>query len=69
MDNTSKIMVLKLIETDSKFLETCASKIPYNGSDWYHFPFWFKKVGENLFAEYSFEQLPNGIKKEIESLR
>jgi len=36
------------------------------GNSWYLVPLWLKKVGDNLFAEYSFEDLPERIKQQIE---
>ena len=46
-------ITLKLQKTDSDFLECCASKVyDVNGSDFYHFPFWFEKVGHGLFVQY-----------------
>lgn len=63
-------IVLKLLETDSKFLEAAAAKVPdIAGGDWYHLPYWYKKVGEGLFVEYRFEDLPDELKNEINALR
>lgn len=60
---------IKLIETDSKFLEKAASIIPYNGNDWYYMGSWFKKVSEGIFEEYGFNEMPAGLLKEIQKAR
>lgn len=53
---------LKLQKTDSDFLEVCASKIyDVNGNDFYHLPFWFEKVGDGLFVQYGFDDLPKAL--------
>lgn len=36
------------------------------GNNWYQIPVWLKKIDKNLFAEYSFEDLPEHIKKQIQ---
>ena len=62
-------IVLKYTETDSKFLEECASKIELEGNEWFYMPFWFKKVGDGKFAIYNFSQLPENIKNHLQQLR
>lgn len=36
------------------------------GNNWYQINIWLKRIDKNLFAEYSFEDLPERIKKQIE---
>lgn len=36
------------------------------GNNWYQITVWLKKTDKNLFAEYSFEDLPERIKEQIE---
>jgi len=56
MENKTPI---KLIETDSLFLEKTANII---NNEWFYMPYWFKKVGDGLFIQYSFDQLPDELK-------
>jgi len=58
---------IKLIETDSNFLEKTSNKILINGEEWYQ-PLWYKKISDGIFIQYQFEELPDFIKKEIEAL-
>ena len=58
---------IKLIETDSNFLEKTSNKILINGEEWYQ-PLWYKKISDGIFIKYQFEELPDFIKKEIEAL-
>jgi hypothetical protein len=58
--------VLKLIETDSKLLEAAAMHVYFDGEGWYNLPHWYKKIGDGLFVEYSFDDLPSHFKKFIE---
>jgi hypothetical protein len=59
-------MTIRLIKTDSELLETIGHCI---GGEWYHMPFWFRKVGEGLYEEYSFDKLPESFKKTLEQMR
>jgi hypothetical protein len=53
----------KLIETDSKFLETNANKIlvKANGEEWFYMPYWFKKLGYGRFEVFYFDNLPDYV--------
>lgn len=53
----------------SQFFEESGSKIPFNGHDWFFSSVWYKKVGVNVFEQYSFEQLPKGLIAEINKVR
>jgi len=59
-------MTIKFIKTDSDFIEKI-SRCEYdvNGSNWYYMPFWFKKVGEDVYEQHSLDDLPNEIKNRI----
>ena len=61
-------IILKMRKDASEFIENHSTMIKGDeeGKNWYHIPMYFKKVGENLFAEYSFEDLPEHIKKQIQ---
>lgn len=61
--------ILRLIKTDSDFLDKCANKVSINGEEWLYMPFWFKKEGDGLFSEYRFEQLPDYMKEGIKNQR
>lgn len=52
---------IKLIESDSKFLEKVSHKITSNGEEWFHMPFWYKKISENTYEEVFFENLPTHV--------
>ena len=58
-------MTIKLIQTDSEFLEMTATKISTRGEDWYYQPFWYKKVAEGLFEQVNYENLPDHVKQHI----
>jgi hypothetical protein len=61
---------LKLLKTDSEFLKTAANVILDNdGRQWYHLPFWYEEIGEGLFAEYRFNDLPESLKEFIQKER
>lgn len=60
---------LKLIETDSDLLQKVSHKVKFNGEDWMHIPFWYRKVGDGLFVEYRFDDLPEDFKSWIRKLR
>lgn len=62
-------IALKLIETDSKFLEVAGSAITVNGNEYFSLPFWYKKIGDGLFVEYRFEDLPQELKNELQIQR
>jgi hypothetical protein len=58
---------IKLIETDSIFLEKTSNKILINGEEWYQ-PLWYKKISDGIFIQYQFEDLPNFIKNQTYNL-
>ncbi len=60
---------LKLIETDSDFLNKVSNKINFNGEDWMHCPFWYRKISNGMFVEYRFEDLPEEFKEWIKLQR
>lgn len=54
---------LKLHKTDSELIEKVGHHVHLSeGNDWYFMPFWFKKMGEGLYAEHRFEDLPEDLK-------
>lgn len=67
--NQSMTTELKLIETDSEFLEKIANKINVLGDEWFYMPFWFKKTGDNRFVIYTFDKLPDCVKEFIKENR
>jgi len=63
-------MTIKLIKTDSEFLEVAATKVSrIDGSDWYYLPFWYRKVGEDLYEQVTWDKLPESLKHHIQSNR
>lgn len=54
-------MTIKLIETDSEFLEVAGTKFTDGGREFYYLPYWYEKVGEHLYKQCSFENLPESI--------
>lgn len=60
---------LKLLPTDSAFLEKFCNKIESRSGEWFWMPYWFKKVGEDIYEQYSFDKLPQEIKDEINKIR
>ena len=65
-------MTVKLLSTDSDFLENSAEKISSFGEDWYYLPFWYKKIDSedgNLYEIYSFDKLPEQLKILIKTFR
>ncbi len=63
-------IAVKLIETDSKFLENTSHCVyDVNGSNYYYMPFWFKKVSDGVYIEYGFDELPEELKSRLRSLR
>lgn len=57
----TKITNIKLIESDSEFLEKVANKITVHSEDWYYMPFWYRKISENTYKEVRFEDLPESV--------
>ena len=60
-------MTIKYPDSDCKFLEANATMIEgeEEGKDWYYFPFWMHKVGEGVFEQVSWDNLPQYLKEEI----
>lgn len=62
-------MTVKMIKTDSEFLEVVANKITVGEEEWYFMPFYFKKVGTDLFEQVPFSKLPEHVQKHIQTMR
>lgn len=60
--------VIKLVETDSEFLEKIGNKIELSGEEWFFIPHWFMKVAEGKYVFCSFENLPERVKKAVEDI-
>jgi hypothetical protein len=60
---------VKLIETDSKFLEKVSAMIDLDGEIWYHMPFWYRKIAENVYEEVRFTDLPKNLQDRVRSFR
>jgi len=54
-------MKIELSKEAQELLETGTC---INGK-YYYLPYWFEKIGNNIFTVYSFEKLPNEIKSII----
>jgi hypothetical protein len=65
----TNITNIKLIESDSDFLEKVANKITVHTDEWYYMPFWYRKVSKNTYQEVMFENLPQSIIQFIEKQR
>lgn len=66
----TKVINVKLVETDSEFLENCASKVTTsNGDEWFYMPLWFKKIRNNVYTEYNYENLPKELIEQIVKTR
>jgi hypothetical protein len=60
---------VRLIETDSNFLEKVSTAINDNGEQWYFMPFWFRKISEGVYEQVPFEKLPNRISHAVRNLQ
>lgn len=61
--------ILKLVETDSDFLEKAAHELLVDGETWMSLPFWFKKKGNGVYEVVTFDKLPDYVKEKIKSNR
>lgn len=59
-------MTLRLLQTDSELLENAGACID---GEWYHLPFWFRKVGDGIYEEYTYDKLPESLKERIRQAR
>ncbi len=57
-------MKLKLTSQQNEIFETVASNV---NNKWFYFPKVYLKVGNNEFEEKDYKDIPEGIKKYIES--
>ncbi len=60
---------VKLIETDSRFLEMVSHKVNIGNENYYHIPFWYRKISEGVYEEISFDKLPKELTDFIEKER
>ncbi len=61
---------LKFTETDSDLIEKVSTCIyDVNGSNWYYMPYWFKKVGDGLYQQFTFDQLPEELKQRLNEIK
>jgi len=58
-------MTVKLIETDSEFLEVAGHKVEAEGKEFYYLPFWYEKISGGLYKQHKFENLPSEVIKMI----
>ena len=58
--------VLKLVETDSVFLEATAHKVNIGDEEWFYQPFWYKKLKNGMFIQYRFDEIPKYVLTELE---
>lgn len=59
-------MTIKLIKTDSEFIETAGAKVD---GIYFYLPYWYKKVGDGLYEQLQFENLPDELKERIRENR
>ena len=63
-------MKIKIEKCQRDFLLNGSVINKKSGEKWYYFPFWLKETSEtDIYEEYTFEKLPEGIKKYIENER
>jgi hypothetical protein len=63
-------MKIKLTKQQEEFLLNGTVVNTKGGEKWIYFPYWFKETNEQgVFEEYTFEQLPEGIKKYLNNLK
>lgn len=63
-------MKLKIEKCHRDFLLNGNTFKTKDGEKWYYFPFYLKETNEtDVYEQYSFEKLPEGIKKFIENQR
>lgn len=64
------IITLKLQKTDSEFVKVAGTLIVDNdGRRWYHLPFWYEEIGDGLFVEHRYEDIPESLKSFINNER
>lgn len=57
---------VKLVETDSQFLEKVCTKVTtLSGQEWLNCPFWYRKVAEGVYEEVEFCKLPSEVRRII----
>lgn len=53
---------VKIIETDSQFLDKVSYKITTtNQEEWYHIPNWYRKVSDGVYEEVELCNLPSEV--------
>lgn len=60
---------IKLIETDSEFLEKVSHKVNIGDKSYYHIPFWYRKISEGVYEEIPFYKLPKELTDFIQEER
>lgn len=58
-------MFIKYNDADCSLIETHATKVVTKDGEFYYFPYWMKKVGENKFEEIRFSDLPESVAEAI----
>lgn len=60
---------LKIRKSDSEITDLASThiKVDDTGNDWFQVPLWLKKVSSGLYAEYSYEDLPEAVKNQIKT--
>lgn len=65
-------MFIKYSDKDCRFLENNASvlaDVMVTGDKWFFFPYYLRQVGDGIFEEISFENLPQKFKDKIMEMR
>lgn len=55
-------------EKVTAFIKEISIMIKNGDEEWYYIPYWFKKLGDNIFELYSLDKFPEKIKKLIKDL-
>lgn len=54
---------LQLIKTDSDFLKITSQMISTTSTRYYHNPYWYEEIGEGMYIQRNFEDIPETIQK------
>jgi hypothetical protein len=53
---------LKLQKTDSEFIKVAGNCVEVDGRRWYYLPYWYEEIGDGLFIERRYEDIPERLK-------
>ena len=63
-------MNIKFKQEWAEFLKSCGTMIQTaDMEEWYHYPFWIRDRGDGTFEVASYENIPEELKKAIQTNR